>query len=301
MEIIDYDVDNNGLLVHNSANASINVLGSAGLGYNAPQIVNINGVDGFLKDSSNSMSSFDKYEYLISKLGKYLGIKTANEYLVRDNDKTYLFSASVAKKDDKLIMASSLKDELINAGIPMDVLLGLKEQIDSFNNELESNGMRVSPEQMEFAINTFITKIQLLKPENEEEIIRDYIKMCFFDTLIGNKDRNTNNYGLVKNSNGSYSFAPLFDSSTLFMPNVSDELCNINGYLFERKSLLKYLLNTYPQYLDSIFENNIENTGEKMTTISKEILNEKDYEVFKSVVLDKLNNNFFDIIKSQSF
>ena len=301
MEIIDYDVDSNGLLVHNSVNAIINVLGSAGLGYNAPQIVNINGVDGFLKDSSNSMSSFDKYEYLISKLGKYLGIKTANEYLVRDNDKTYLFSASVAKKDDKLIMASSLKDELINAGIPMDVLLGLKEQIDSFNNELESNGMRVSPEQMEFAINTFITKIQLLKPENEEEIIRDYIKMCFFDTLIGNKDRNTNNYGLVKNSNGSYSFAPLFDSSTLFMPNVSDELCNINGYLFERKSLLKYLLNTYPQYLDSIFENNIENTGEKMTTISKEILNEKDYEVFKSVVLDKLNNNFFDIIKSQSF
>ena len=301
MEIIDYDVDSNGLLVHNSVNAIINVLGSAGLGYNAPQIVNINGVDGFLKDSSNSMSSFDKYEYLISKLGKYLGIKTANEYLVRDNEKTYLFSASVAKKDDKLIMASSLKDELINAGIPMDVLLGLKEQIDSFNNELESNGMRVSPEQMEFAINTFITKIQLLKPENEEEIIRDYIKMCFFDTLIGNKDRNTNNYGLVKNSNGSYSFAPLFDSSTLFMPNVSDELCNINGYLFERKSLLKYLLNTYPQYLDSIFENNIENTGEKMTTISKEILNEKDYEVFKSVVLDKLNNNFFDIIKSQSF
>ena len=301
MEIIDYDVDSNGLLVHNSANAIINVLGSAGLGYNAPQIVNINGVDGFLKDSSNSMSSFDKYEYLISKLGKYLGIKTANEYLVRDNEKTYLFSASVAKKDDKLIMASSLKDELINAGIPMDVLLGLKEQINSFNNDLESNGMRVSPEQMEFAINTFITKIQLLKPENEEEIIRDYIKMCFFDTLIGNKDRNTNNYGLVKNSNGSYSFAPLFDSSTLFMPNVSDELCNINGYLFERKSLLKYLLNTYPQYLDSIFENNIENTGEKMTTISKEILNEKDYEVFKSVVLDKLNNNFFDIIKSQSF
>ena len=301
MEIIDYDVDSNGLLVHNSANAIINVLGSAGLGYNAPQIVNINGVDGFLKDSSNSMPSFDKYEYLISKLGKYLGIKTANEYLVRDNDKTYLFSASVAKKDHKLIMASSLKDELINAGIPMDVLLGLKEQINSFNNDLESNGMRVSPEQMEFAINTFITKIQLLKPENEEEIIRDYIKMCFMDTLIGNKDRNTNNYGLVKNSNGSYSFAPLFDSSTLFMPNVSDELCNINGYLFERKSLLKYLLNTYPQYLDSIFENNIENTGEKMTTISKEILNEKDYEVFKSVVLDKLNNNFFDIIKSQSF
>ena len=301
MEIIDYDVDSNGLLVHNSANAIINVLGSAGLGYNAPQIVNINGVDGFLKDSSNSMPSFDKYEYLISKLGKYLGIKTANEYLVRDNEKTYLFSASVAKKDHKLIMASSLKDELINAGIPMDVLLGLKEQINSFNNDLESNGMRVSPEQMEFAINTFITKIQLLKPENEEEIIRDYIKMCFMDTLIGNKDRNTNNYGLVKNSNGSYSFAPLFDSSTLFMPNVSDELCNINGYLFERKSLLKYLLNTYPQYLDSIFESNIENAGEKMTTVSKEILNEKDYEVFKSVVLDKLNNNFFDIIKSQSF
>jgi hypothetical protein len=301
MEIIDYDVDNNGLLVHNSANASINILGSAGLGYNAPQIVNINGVDGFLKDSSNSMSSFDKYEYLISKLGKYLGIKTANEYLVRDNDKTYLFSASVAKKDDKLIMASSLKDELINTGIPMDVLLGLKEQIDSFNNDLESNGMRVSPEQIEFAINTFITKIHLLKPENEEEIIRDYIRMCFFDTLIGNKDRNTNNYGLVKNSNGSYSFAPLFDSSTLFMPKVSDELCNINGYFFERKSLLKYLLNTYPQYLDSIFESNIENAGEKMTIVSKEILNEKDYEIFKSIVLDKLNNNFFDIIKSQSF
>ena len=147
----------------------------------------------------------------------------------------------------------------------------------------------------------FINNIKLLHLPNEEEIIKDYIKMCFFDALIGNKDRNDNNFGIIKKEDGSYTFAPIFDSSTIAIPDIDDSLCRIGNYYINRYVFCKYLLNTYPQFISEVFTYDIDQIGEVMTSLSKEILNEKELEWFQSSVLLRLNKKSFDIIENQRF
>ena len=43
--------------------------------------------------------------------------------------------------------------------------------------------------EIDYAINVFVRIIKKLNLSNEDEIIRDYIRMCFLDCLTGNKDR----------------------------------------------------------------------------------------------------------------
>lgn len=308
MRIVDYDVDVNGELVEVSSDARIDIIGEVGIGINAPKIADINGVRGFLKESKNTTNTFDKFEYIVAKLGKYLGIKMADEYLIRDGDNLSMFSKSVVNNDEELIMASRLGSEIVGVrDIPKEVQMEEIQKREDFMSQLEKVGNVESPklkansEQIDYAIGSFIERVKFLGLPNEEEIIKDYVKMCFFDALIGNKDRNTNNFGLVKGTDGSYKFAPLFDSSGIAMPKIDYELCQVNDYMMDRRDLLRYLLNKYPDYMNEIFDHDIEETGEKITKISKAILNEKEYEWFNSSVLNKLNNSIFEMIKTQSF
>ena len=308
MKIIDYDVDSNNNLSQSAMDIDINIIGSVGIGYNAPKIAEINGIKGFLKESGNTSPTFDKFEYLISKLGKYIGVKTADEYLVETDGKLSVFSRSVVADDETLIMASKLYQELYNTGkASREMLEQEKQEISEFNNGLEvipaanHSEMKIDSDQIEYALNTFINKVKMLKIPNEEEIIKDYIKMCFLDAVIGNKDRNTNNFGLIKRKDGTYSFAPLFDSSTIAMPGIDNDYCHINDYLIDRKELLHYILNTYPNYLEDIFDSDIDKVGEKMTIMSSQILDDGEYTWFNSTVLNKLNRNIFDTIKNQKF
>lgn len=307
MRIVDYGIDENGKLVRVDGNANLEILGSAGLGYNAPQIVNLNGVKGFLKNSAKSTTTFDKFEYLFSKLGKFLGVNTADEYIVKDGDNLSTFSKSVTKDDEKLIMASKLDEELVDLGkTTITEIIEKKKNDEVFTSSLEKirrdehSHLIVKGDKIDYAINDFINQVNLLQVPNEEEIIKDYIKMCCFDSIIGNKDRNTNNYGLIKSKDGSYRFAPLFDNATIEIPDVSSNLCLINAYYIDKMELLKYLIEKYPEYTNEILSNDLDKIREDLTSISKDILNEKEFEWFNSSILSKLKNENIEIIKSKT-
>ena len=139
---------------------------------------------------------------------------------------------------------------------------------------------------MKFAINIFINKLDMLHIDNKEEIIRDYIRMCYFDALIGNKDRNVNNYGLVRKEDGSYTFAPLFDSATVSMPDTDESLWQINEYLIDRDATLKYIATEYPQYVEDMLNIDI---SEVMTSMSSDILSDDEFNKFNRIVLNSLS------------
>ena len=67
MKILDYINDK-------EIEVQIEEIGKAGAGYNAPTIVNLNGIKGYKKKSINC-ATFDSFEYLISELGKMLNIE----------------------------------------------------------------------------------------------------------------------------------------------------------------------------------------------------------------------------------
>lgn len=46
-----------------------------------------------------------------------------------------------------------------------------------------------TPEEIGYVVNQYIDVIDRLEVDNRDEIVRDYIRMCFLDVLTGNKDR----------------------------------------------------------------------------------------------------------------
>ena len=307
MKLIDYDVDQDRKIVLREEECStFNTYGVTNVGFNGPKIVDINGVKGFLKTSENTTGTFDKFEYLISKLGKCLNVNMADEYLVRDDEKLMLFSKSVIDSGEELIMSSEIYLELLKNGVKTeDELRTGKAANDKFNESLspagndKSYGYLIQDDQIGFVINQFIEKIKPLNLPNYEEIFTDYIKMCFFDALIGNKDRNDNNFGLIKKSDNSYTFAPLFDSSTISIPGVPDNVCRIGNYCIDSKSLIKYLLITYPDYLNSMLISNVDDIRDFLTQMSTQILDERQYEWFQTVILNRLKQENFEMLKEQ--
>ena len=46
-----------------------------------------------------------------------------------------------------------------------------------------------NPEEIGYVVNQYSGVIDRLEVDNRDEIVRDYIRMCFLDVLTGNKDR----------------------------------------------------------------------------------------------------------------
>ena len=262
----------------------------------------------------------------------------ADECLIRDGDKTYLFSKSVVKENEKLIMFSQVTEELISKwnipgemierlnnnedlnklfeefNIPEDIkeaIIKLLQEIkiikefrsrqEVLNSTPGREKLKTDDTNIEFVINIFINRIKLFHLPNEDEIIKDYIKMCFLDALIGNKDRNAYNYGIIRKEDGTYSFSPLFDSATIDIKSnnnerIDPELWQLNEYYMSRKETLRYIIETYPNYVKDILDSDINNTREIISLISKEVLTENELILFKSAVLDKLNSKTFELI-----
>lgn len=336
MQIINHYEDKNGLQ-KDLIEANIEIIQRSNTkSHNNVQEVYINGVRGFLKMSVNEhgepLPILDKFEYLVAKLSRLFGIKSADEFLLEDNNQLYLFSKSVVSSTEQLVMASSLNVELLKRwGIPSEMIqkimvekdLDYKKLIEEFNLPTETahkfeelvrevssiNNSNIlfrqeltpisktpgseryiltdnNENQIEYVINMFINKIKLLELPNQEEIIRDYIRMCFFDALIGNKDRNTNNYGLVKKQDGTYYFAPLFDSSTITMPNIEHNLWQLNEYLMNREKTINYIISKYPQYVQDLLQTNV---TESITRIALDTLDENEFNLFNGLIIKNLN------------
>ncbi len=286
MKIIDY-------LNDTEVEANIEVIGNAREGYNAPKIVNVNGKKGFRKKSI-SCPTFDSFEYLISILGKMLNIKTADTYIFNDGS---IFSKSVVNDDEELIliedMAKHVKvtDEEVKEKKYFDSKQKVLYNDKGFNKYLVS-----SEEGIDFVISIFIRLVKKLKLPDEEEIIKDYIKMCFFDSIIGNKDRTGGNFGLIKNKNG-YSFAPLFDSSTVAMKigelKIDDNLVQLNGYYVDRNSLLSFLIEKYPNYLRDCLSVDIGDVRGRISELSSKVLTPDDKKWFDYMITDNLLSRLY--------
>ena len=276
MKIIDF-------LNNKIIDVQIEELGKAGTGYNSPSIVKVNGIKGFKKRSINC-ETFDSFEYLISILGKLLNIKVADTYLFDDGS---IFSKSVTSDDEELI---SIEDISKKIRITDEEIIEKQEFDSSLDNIVSNNQTHhlvKTGEEMEFAINIFIRMIDKLNIENKNDVIKDYIRMCFLDCLTGNKDRVSGNFGLIK-SKDSLSFAPLFDSSTIAMPNVDDNLVQLNNYYFDRNALLDYIINTYPNYVEDILNADIESIRMILDNISDKILNDEDKKWFDRMVTNNI-------------
>ena len=270
----------------------IEEIGPAGAGYNAPMKVRVNGMLGFKKKSINC-STFDSFEYLISQLGKMLNIKVADTYFFDDGS---IFSKSIYDEGEEFITGG---DILKYVSISEDEIKEIQEERKQFNETLElvrvkNQDKRIAktPEEIGYVVNQYIDVINRLKVDNRDEIVRDYIRMCFLDVLTGNKDRVSGNYGLIK-SGDNYSFAPSFDSSTIGYPGIDDNYVQLNHYLIDRKSLYDYLIANHYDCLSDIFDNDRKKVIDVMKSLLDKVFpNEEDKdnrEWFNQMIIGQLD------------
>ena len=279
MQLIDFSNDKR-------IDVQIEEIGKAGTGYNSPTIVLVNGVKGYKKKSINC-ETFDSFEYLISILGKLLNIKVAETYFFDDGS---IFSKSVTNDGEEFITISDISKMIPIKNEEIAEKQAFDKELDSFVYKESTRYLAKSNDEIEYVVNLFIRMINKTNIENKDEIIKDYIRMCFLDCLTGNKDRVNGNFGLVK-SGDKYSFAPLFDNSTIAYPTVDDNLVQLNNYFIDRNALLDCIINKYSNYVEDILNSDIESTRDILSDVSKKVLNTEDKKWFDNMVTNNVMAN----------
>ena len=198
------------------------------------------------------------------KIFKTLGFETQNTFLAK-----YNFNGK-----EKIVVAC--EDFCQDGGKLIEFSKLLLSDVDS-----PHIGRRFVPIEL---VNQTIEKIQYDK--NKEIFKEQFWKMFVADTLIGNSDRHTDNWGFLK-QDGEIKFAPIYDCGSSLSPLFSDialkELLNGDEYKFK---LEEYNLpSPYSYQGQKIFYPNFyKNPPLELQKALKEIVPKIDMEKIKNII-----------------
>lgn len=184
---------------------------------------------------------FDEAEHLGCGIFNLFGIKAQETLLGIYTDKNT--KRVVACKDfvdlkHKLIDFASIKNEIIDS---------------------KRNNYFTEFQDILFTIN----KLEI------QNITQYFWKMFIIDALLGNKDRNSRNWGFLE-YNGKLEIAPIFDCGSSFFPHLDDS---------DMKDLLKSD-NAFNEYIYSNQEAHIKNSGERIEFLRFIQLNKENLEPY---------------------
>lgn len=104
----------------------------------------------------------------------------------------------------------------------------------------------------------------ILKSLNKEELQNEFLKIMVFDFIIGNSDRHSNNWAIIKNKSGKEYFAPLYDNGSSLCALISE--LEINNYLGNDKLRFLSLVDSKSKTLIRI------NGNDKRTPTHRDVL-----------------------------
>lgn len=146
-------------------------------------------------------------EHLIVRIGQVLGLKMADSKLVIINKQLRFLSRYFLNSNEQLIHGADIYEDYLSDKL--------------FLEEIETKQLA-----REFFTFQFIEKATKDKfSEDSEAILNDFIKMLFFDAIVGNNDRHYYNWAVVeeeKQREKPY-FSPIFDTARGLFWNDSDD------------------------------------------------------------------------------
>lgn len=151
----------------------------------------------------------DVSECIASDIGELLGLNVAEYFLCTNDGVPGVLSPDFLDNE----LEGPKKEEFVD-GVYLISLIdpGFK------------NGSLLNPQTKQY-----YTVDLVLQSVEKYGLIQDAINMMVYDALIGNRDRNPSNYGIIYNhETGTYRFAPLYDNGTslaLSMPQKRLEKC----------------------------------------------------------------------------
>lgn len=139
----------------------------------------------------------------------------------------------------------------------------------------------------------------ILESLSDEELKKEFLKVMIFDFIIGNSDRHSNNWAIIKTKSGKEYFAPLYDNGSSLCSLILES--ELDSYLGKDKLKLKSLVDSKSRTLIRI------NGKEKKIPTHKEVLKYlyKNYyeetKEFTGLVVKKLNEEKInDILRNVS-
>ena len=145
-------------------------------------------------------------EHLLTRIGQLLGLQMANSRLMWVRRQLRFLSEYFLRKDESLIHGAE-----IFAGYLAD-----EKFVD-----------QVGQERMEREIFTFqVVEDAVMSrfPDHAEEIMRGFVRLLGFDTIIGNNDRHHFNWGVVTQIAGKRPprFSPIYDTARGLLWNTDE-------------------------------------------------------------------------------
>lgn len=157
-----------------------------------------------------------KWPIYIAKLGhKYYPLESITEQLISDIGLSYGFNLALSKicliggqiRFLSRYFIEKKTDELHHGA---DLYAGYLNDKD-FVDQIEIKGMT----QSFFTIKFTKEVIKHFFKDSQKEIFTSFMRMLFFDALVGNNDRHMYNWGVIRDVFGNHlaSFSPIYDSA----------------------------------------------------------------------------------------
>lgn len=173
-------------------------------------------------------------EQLISDIGKWFGFELADSKICYIGGQIRFLSKYFIKKNT---------DELYHgADLYAGYLLNDKEFVD----QVELNKMT----QSFFTIGFTKEVIRHFFKDSHEQIFHSFMKMLFFDALIGNNDRHMYNWGVIRDVYGQNlaKFSPIYDSARgLLWNEQEDRILKVIDEKRVKSFINKYCKNSRPK------------------------------------------------------
>lgn len=285
----------------------IEIINPIGIGINLTKIVRLsNGKIGYLKNSAlTTDKTLDDIEYFMSIAGKYiLKMDFAKVYRVYDdNNFIGIISEEVAKENEQFMMFSTLVANLVNAKKNILQTIIFKYQqlrnknnyiTTNINNEITTYPFLEDEEDICAAIDMFLIVLEYLdiNEDAKKDMRNNYFKMLIFDVLMNHKDRNDNNYGVIYNEKtGNIRFSPLFDNSTIYMPDIPENLCQINRFFMDKKQMMSILITRYNEYTEpfiSEIETKQDEIIQKCEYVATNVLTPAQQDLIMSIIKENI-------------
>jgi hypothetical protein len=176
-------------------------------------------------------------EHLLNDLGKVFGLKMANSKLCRINEQIWFLSEYFLKDEFSLYHGADLFADHIND----------KQFVDEVQNDNKVD------DQDYFTLQLVKQALENSFQDESKAIFQDFIKMIIYDGIVGNNDRHSYNWGVVKSIrvNTKTCFSPIYDTARGFFWNSTEkqvvEMLKNTKKSGENDKIKKYVVNSRPK------------------------------------------------------
>lgn len=177
-------------------------------------------------------------EHLLNELGRVLGLNVANSCIRRINQQIWFLSEYFIREEQQLVHGADFYALHLNGDIAFVHAIQDNNKID---------------DQHYFNVQLVEEIFKKYFPDDKSNLFESFIQMLIFDGLVGNNDRHSYNWGVIKSIkvNEPFRFAPIYDTARGLYWNSSEKevkrILSFTDKNGQNSKIEKYVVSSRPK------------------------------------------------------